>query len=262
MKEFFRWGNLVMLVAMIVVNSLANTLPIGGYMTGEISEQYPTLFTPAPYTFAIWGVIYIMMSIFAIYIAVMPPQNGTITVVRDHVGFLFMISCLFNIAWIFTWHYEKIGLSVLCIIGLLITLIYINMHFTVHPTISIFERISIYGFNVYLGWICAATIANICVLLEKIGWTGFGLSDQTWTIIVLVIAGLLGVLFSLMGGRFMASFAILWAVAGIFVKHISASGYNNAYPMITITSVCVFIVVSTCILIAPILNSVPVAQKC
>jgi hypothetical protein len=42
---------------MIVLNVLANALPLGGRTTGEISDAYPNLFAPAGYTFAIWGLI-------------------------------------------------------------------------------------------------------------------------------------------------------------------------------------------------------------
>lgn len=258
MRQIFKWGNLIMLVAMILVNLMANFLPIGGKTTGEVSANYTTLFTPAPYTFSIWGVIYIMMSIFAIYVAISPVESSAMTEIRNNVGILFMLSCLFNIAWIFCWHNERFGLSVLCIIGLLLTLFLINIRFTtIRPDISIPERISVYGFNIYLGWICAATIANIGVFLKSASISILGFSAPTLTIIALMIVCILGISLSIFGGRFMSSFAILWAIAGIFIKHISRNGFGNAYPLITITLISVFVIISTSIILFPFCNDTP-----
>lgn len=256
MKALIRWGNLIFFIAMVIVNILANTIPLGGNTTGDVSANYPTLFTPAPYTFSIWGVIYIMMGIFVVYTSLIFPSAKSAFAARNHVGIFFILSCMFNIAWIFTWHYQKFALSVLCIIGLLLMLIIINIRFKVYSDIPVMERICVYGFQIYLGWICAATIANIGVLLKKINWTGFGLSDQLWTIIVLLITCILGCAFATTGCRYMASVAILWALAGIFVKHISATGYANAYPVISIVVACVFNIILLCMLLTPFFRGV------
>jgi translocator protein len=48
-------------VAVIVINYLATSLPIGGMSTGELSDLYPNLFVPAGLTFSIWGLIYLFL---------------------------------------------------------------------------------------------------------------------------------------------------------------------------------------------------------
>ena len=48
-------GNILAFVLVIVVNGMANGIPLGGQTTGEISAKYPSLFTPAGYVFSIWG---------------------------------------------------------------------------------------------------------------------------------------------------------------------------------------------------------------
>lgn len=50
---------LVALAATLVVNALANALPLGGRTTGEVSTLFPVPVTPAPYVFSIWGLIYL-----------------------------------------------------------------------------------------------------------------------------------------------------------------------------------------------------------
>jgi hypothetical protein len=70
-KQNYRIGlvilNLIGIIGALVVNALANILPINGKNTGQLSDQYPNLFVPAGITFAIWGVIYILLIIFIIY---------------------------------------------------------------------------------------------------------------------------------------------------------------------------------------------------
>ncbi|MFA5078888.1 MAG: hypothetical protein WC541_05315, partial [Dehalococcoidia bacterium] len=59
--------NLAGFAGVVIVNYLANALPINNKTTGQLSDQYPNLFVPAGLTFAIWGLIYIMLFIFVVY---------------------------------------------------------------------------------------------------------------------------------------------------------------------------------------------------
>ena len=54
-------------LGMIVVNALANILPINNTTTGDVSNAYPNLFAPAALTFSIWGVIYALLAAYTIY---------------------------------------------------------------------------------------------------------------------------------------------------------------------------------------------------
>ena len=67
-RDIRDWGgNIVALVVVVLVNALANGLPLGGQSTGEVSAKYESLFTPAGYAFAIWGLIYLALFAFVIY---------------------------------------------------------------------------------------------------------------------------------------------------------------------------------------------------
>ena len=57
----------VTFVAMVVVNALANILPINGIGTGAVSDSYPNLFAPAGLTFSIWGLIYALLAAHTLY---------------------------------------------------------------------------------------------------------------------------------------------------------------------------------------------------
>ena len=138
---------------MILVNVLANTIPIGGYTTGEVSFLYPSLFTPVPMTFGIWGFIYLLMALFVVFQWGILGNSSTARVVRDTVGCWFAISCALNICWIFAWHLGFIGLSVVFIILLLISLIVITGKLYVSPTPLMNFLMVKLGFDIYYGWI-------------------------------------------------------------------------------------------------------------
>jgi hypothetical protein len=85
--------NLVALAITIVVNALANALPLGGRTTGEISDSFNLLFVPAGYVFAIWGLIYLALIGFAFFQA-LPAQQSNLSV--KVLGYWFVLTCLAN----------------------------------------------------------------------------------------------------------------------------------------------------------------------
>ena len=66
-KLSLKLTNLIFLLLTIFVNFLANYLPINGLNSGEVSDFYQNPFTPAGFTFSIWGLIYTLLIIFIIY---------------------------------------------------------------------------------------------------------------------------------------------------------------------------------------------------
>ncbi len=59
--------NLIGYLVMVAANGLANALPINDITTGKVSALYPNLFVPAGITFAIWGLIYLLLGGMVIY---------------------------------------------------------------------------------------------------------------------------------------------------------------------------------------------------
>jgi translocator protein len=165
--------NILTFILVVGVNGLANSLPINNQTTGEISDNYPVMFTPAGYVFSIWGLIYLGLLGFVIYQA-LPAQRDNPRL--DRVGYWFVWSCIFNSIWIFLWHYELMLWSVLVMLGILVSLILVYLHLEIGRNRvplgeSLLARLP---FSIYLGWISVATIANVSVLLYDLGWDGFG----------------------------------------------------------------------------------------
>jgi hypothetical protein len=207
-KMIIKILNLVMLGLMILMNYLANALPINGKTTGALSAQYPNLFVPAGITFSIWGVIYLLLLVFAIL--QFRETNGEII---QSIGWLFAFSCLFNGLWIIAWHYEKLPLSLLLMAGLLISLVLINMKISPLP-----HGLIKAAFGVYLGWICIASIANVTALLVFYNWNGWGISEEIWTIVMITIGMVITIATILKMHNPYIGLAVMWAFLGIILK--------------------------------------------
>lgn len=203
-----KYLNLVFFAAMIVMNYLANALPLNGRTTGQLSDAWPNLFVPAGITFSIWGVIYIMLLVFCV-IQFISGYQAVIT----RIGWLFGATCLFNALWIVAWHYERLPLSLILMLGLLVSLIWINVFIKDMPY-GFFKA----AFGVYLGWICIATIANVTALLVNYGWGAFGISEETWTIIMILVGTLVVALAIRSFDNPFIGFSVVWAFIGIMIK--------------------------------------------
>lgn len=241
MMKSITWINTIFFLIMIFVNTIANMMPLGGNTTGQVSEKYPNLFTPAPYTFMIWGIIYAFMLLFIVVQFIPDKKAFDAYYVSNTIGIWFVVSCIFNIAWIISWHYDYILVSLLVIIGLLVSLIVISTKIN-HADFSGWRKLVPVGFQIYLGWICAATIANVSVYLKKIEWSGFRLSDQFWTVMVLIVGAVIGIVIGLSQMQPYSTIAILWAYIGILVKHVGTKGYNMAYKPIVATLIICMVV--------------------
>jgi hypothetical protein len=217
--------NIIGFVGVVIVNGLANALPINNKTTGELSDQYPNLFVPAGLTFSIWGLIYILLAIFVIYTLVRAIRGSTGESFINRIGILFFLSCIANIGWIFTWHYEIVPLSLVIMLLLLGCLLAIYLRLGIGnkgPTTKQQYMVHL-PFSVYLGWITIATIANVTALLVDVNWSRFGLSEQFWTVAVIVvgIAIALGILIRRQDIYY--CLVVDWALLGILIKRLADS---------------------------------------
>ena len=200
--------NLAAFVLVIIMNYLANALPINDKTTGELSAEYPNLFVPAGITFSIWGIIYLLLAVF-IVMQFMDANKELVSA----IGWAFVLSSIFNALWIVAWHYQKISLSLLIMLGLLASLIYINYQLKGFPSGVIKAT-----FGIYLGWICIATIANVTALLVNYNWGGWGISEEAWAIIMIGAGTLISAVALLRFNNPFLALAVIWAFVGIIIK--------------------------------------------
>ncbi|HAE41904.1 MAG TPA: lantibiotic ABC transporter permease [Clostridiales bacterium] len=239
---------LITFIVMVAMNALANIIPINGITTGEVSDSYPNLFAPTGLTFAIWGVIYILLAVYTIYqlIAYKPSGYSEKAHIFKGVGIAFSISSIANTVWILAWHYGNITLSMILMLVILACLAIINVilknnRFT--PAEKILIKLP---FSVYFGWITVATIANATALLVNMAWGRFGMSEILLTIIILFVGVLIGSATIVLNRDIAYGLVIIWAYVGILIKHISETGFNWSYISIIVTVVvCLALLIAT-----------------
>ena len=222
-------------VAMVAVNFMANGLPINNRSTGEISDAYPNLFAPAGPAFSIWGLIYLLLGAYVLYQFVKKDQKTEHLLQK--INPLFIATSIANISWIFAWHYDYIGLSVLVMAALLILLIKIADILRVGQFTSIQKLLIWAPFSIYFGWITVASIANITVFLVSLGWNGFGIADFVWTSIILLVGAVIGILRMRKDKNIAYGMVLVWAYSWILFKHMSAGGFDGQYPSIIATAI-------------------------
>jgi translocator protein len=207
----------------IAVNVLANVLPIAGRTTGEISDAFPSLVTPAGYVFSIWGLIYLGLVGFAVWQAL--PAQADDARLRS-VAAPVVVGHLTNALWIVAWHTLSIGLSLVLMLVLLASLIITYLRLrrsratTRPPSVGPAERLLARGtFSVYLGWITVATVANVTIWLMDLGFerSFLLLPASLWGAVTLLLATGVGIRM-LSRYRDLAFAAVLvWAFVGIVV---------------------------------------------
>lgn len=218
MKIIITW---ILYVGVIAVNALANILPINGYNTGQISAFYPNAFVPAGFTFSIWGIIYLLLLTYTIgftYYSIQRQQYPKAFILIERINTYFLLTCVFNMAWILAWHYLQIELSVLIMLLFLSTLIQLFLKTkSMANDLTLTQRFILQTpFIVYLGWISVATIANITALLVAYKWTAFAVDPVYWSAAMILIAIVLAMLILRKFKVVEFALVVAWALWGIY----------------------------------------------
>jgi hypothetical protein len=227
----------VTFLIMITANALANIVPINGVSTGQVSDAYQNLFTPAGFIFSIWGVIYLLVAGYVLYALGLfqADKESVKTELLYRTGIMFSISSLVNTAWILCWHYDLIPLTMLLMVVLLGSLAYIA-HIINKEDLSLRDKIFIrLPFSVYFGWISVATIANVTVLLVRWNWDGFGISEAVWAAIIISVGLIIGAVTAVKNRDIVYALVFLWAYTGILIKHTSSSGFAGQHTEVIST---------------------------
>ena len=234
-----RFGNILALALVIAVNVLSNALPINGQSMPEISARYPSPFTPSGYTFAIWGVIYLLLLGFVVYQALPSRRDDArLAMLRPW----FQVNCLANASWLVAWHYDQLVLSFAIMLVLLATLIGIYRILIGRiDEATPLEHVVLYlPFSVYTGWITVATVANLSVLQTAWGFDDAGLSAVDWTLLKLALVGAVGATMVIVRRDIPFGLVIAWAALGIAAKQVATPTIVGAATVLA--WLCVLIV--------------------
>lgn len=214
-------ANAFALIIMLIINYLSNTGIFNSNTMESVSDAYTNHFTPAGYAFSIWGVIYLGLLGFVIYTGrSLFSEQREVPELRQ-VGWWFVLSCMFNSVWVLAWLYNYTAISVLLMIALLGCLLKVilntRMELDYHP----FKKylFVFWPFAVYTGWVSIALVANLAAWLTKIGWSGWGISEIAWTVVMICIAGLVNILMVLKRNLREYAMAGIWGLVAVAVAN-------------------------------------------
>lgn len=229
------------LVFTIIFNYLSNTGIFNGKTIANVSNQYHNLFTPAGYAFSIWGIIYLLLIIFVFYTgrSLFNPSKNESDGFVEKIGWWFVVSCLANCAWILTWLYGFTGLSVIVLLIAFISLLMILMEALKYNSGNAQKWFINFPFQIYAGWVSVALIAAVAAWLTKIEWSGLGISDVSWTIILIIIASLIHLFITWKKNAPVFAFVAVWALVAIAMANKEVN--QEIYLAALIAAIIIFI---------------------
>ncbi|PKK38996.1 hypothetical protein ABB02_01810 [Clostridiaceae bacterium JG1575] len=237
-------------VVTLVMNFLG-AMGVLGQSQREVSDSLPNLFVPAPFTFAIWFVIYLGSAWFLIHQFRQKDEEYT-TFLETKINPLFAEACLFNVAWIISFSRHWIGISTLFIL-IYYAFIVAIMERIRKRTLTPAQRLGLkVPMALYLGWLSVAVIANITAWLVDLGWDRFGWSEALWLYIALVLG--LVVLSALIFRHRCPVIALvgLWAFFGILYRHLTEkAGAAPLAPIILAVAMAVLLLDGLFVLRSP-----------
>ncbi len=201
---------LVATVATIVFNGLAAAGYVNGVTSEIISSKYPTILTPAAYAFSIWGLIYLGLTAFSVF-QLLPANLNRFRPVRS----LYILSCVFNCAWIYFFHQDQIGICLAIILMLWGSLLLIKIKLAGCATLAETWLMQA-PFGIYFGWVTAASLVNLMLFLKYVGSPAASSSYLGSALILSAAACAVMVRVKLW--NFFYPLAIAWALTAIAVK--------------------------------------------
>lgn len=117
-------------------------------------------------------------------------------------------------AWIISFSYEKMGISTVFILGMMLSLMTIIAYLAKNES-SFANSLVATAFTLYASWVLIASFINIAVFLIQKDWGRWGISDSNWTMAVLALALVFTVSYTLIYHNAIFPLAIAWAFYGI-----------------------------------------------
>jgi uncharacterized membrane protein YhaH (DUF805 family) len=212
-------------IACLYINYLSNALPLNGFTAGELSDLYPNQFTPAGFTFAVWGIIYLSAILAVVALTIASDKD-----ISKKWYYAFITINLLNLSWLLAWHYQYLGLSLLVMAGLLVSLLYlyIDLRNPTAPTSFAQKALKIMT-SLYLSWISVAIIANFTSILVKNNILTGNISQEALIASIMIIIAL-GICYWLTKkySDFIHPLVLAWASYGVYSKMSAMSIPENS----------------------------------
>lgn len=209
----WRWLALAVVAVNIAFNYLTRRLPIGEGTIEDISARYDSLFTPAGYAFAIWGLIYAATLVYVIH-QLLPSQRNADA--HDRLARPLIVLNLLGMGWIAVFRFGQISLSVLVIAAMFVTSVLLFLRARSAAVRHELSRWVVLPATLWFGWLSVAVIANTSLWTVAMDWTG-GIQLK-WTLAMIAIATLLGLGVGYRYRNWVYPLVIAWAGVAIWVE--------------------------------------------
>ena len=245
----------------IVLNSILNSGAASDFglkdSVGAVGNDNPVDILPAGWTFSIWIVIYPWQGLWLLYAWIFAFRPSTISPVSKLVLVIFIISCGFNITWLYLFGNEKFTASFVIILLLEFTLDAMigvatyTSYWQAQELIANGQKRDVIltqillnnGIGIYETWVTIAAQVNFAVALQY----DYDLSASTAATVAMSIVLLE------MGTWFIAEITILdryvryiltvypvvvWAVAGIIANNYKEGEVSSILSVVAICIAC------------------------
>jgi hypothetical protein len=216
-------------VAICLVVMLWTNLSGGGRSDGgrDMYTSFPTAFSPAPYTFAVWAPIFIGCIALTVYQA-LPSMR--------HDPLLHLLGWLAAAAFLLTalTAYTPIGVSNVVITGLLVALVLTYREAVrTEPQTAAFVWCVRKPIAIFTAWGVVATILNTCQWVVSLGWS----VGPTSSAVLILVATLVGIAVVIQCREVAFAAVLVWAFWGIVAARPEASAVVGATVVATVALV-------------------------
>ncbi|RAK66632.1 hypothetical protein [Hymenobacter edaphi] len=208
-----RWGAAGAIFGCIGLNYWWNTHPANGQNMGAVSAQYPTLLTPAGWAFSIWGLIFLALALYAVW-QLLPAQRRN--PLPDAVAVPLMVACVAAALWVVGFSYEALGT---CTVLMLLTLGALVLGYGRARRLvfgGYSPRPSSWPLSLFLGWISVATVINVTLGLQRLGWTAPPNVSILLAVVLLAVVVGLGLLLAFAFRDAVYPLVLAWGLLGIW----------------------------------------------
>jgi hypothetical protein len=230
------------IVGSFIGSGAAGGTPIQNASGGALAADATPIAPDGP-AFGIWTAIYLGLIAYAIW-QFLPAQKTDDR--QRALGYPIAASLVLNAAWILSIQFDLLVLSVPVIVLLLVVLIRAFQITLLSRPKNLVETIVADGtVGLYLGWVAIATAANVTAVLVASGFEGFGLGADLWAVLVIAVAGLVGVFLALYGhGRLAPAASLCWGLAWLAVARLTGNLLSTPAAIAALIAVAAILIVT------------------